>query len=59
MLERVERRPMSDQENRAAVIPLHGLAQPSRDPLHNLLVALAVGEWIDEMLQASLLDLRR
>ena len=52
MLERVERRPMSDHEDRAVVVLSHCLAQPSRDSINNLQVALTVGERIDEVPQA-------
>ena len=59
MFERVERRTMADHEDCGGVKLPHCLTKPSRDPIHHLLVAFTVGEWIHEMQQATLLDLRR
>jgi hypothetical protein len=59
MLERVVRRAMPNDEDSADVTVLQCLTKPSGDTVNYLLVAFTVGEWIDEMQRASLLDLRR
>jgi hypothetical protein len=58
MLERVERRAMSNHEDGAGVELPHCLTKPSGDAVHDLLVAFTVGEWIHEVQPASLFDLR-
>src|SRR5262245_34065750 len=59
MLERVVCRAMPNDEDGAGVNVLRCLTKPSGDSVHYLLVAFTVGEWIREMEEASLLDLRR
>jgi hypothetical protein len=59
MLERVVRRAMPDDEDGAGVDVPQGVAKPSGDSVHDLLVAFTVGEWIREVSQAPLLDRRR
>jgi hypothetical protein len=50
---------MSDHQDCAGVKLSHYLIEPSGDSIHDVLVAFPVWEWIQEMQQASLLDLRR
>jgi hypothetical protein len=49
MLECIERRTMRHDDDGTGVNVLQCLTQPIGDPVHDLLVALTVGEWIDEM----------
>jgi hypothetical protein len=49
MLERVVRRAMPDDEDRACVDVLSCLTKPSGDSAHDLLVTFTVGERFHEM----------
>lgn len=56
VLEGVEGRAVPDDEDCTGVVA-HGLTEPRGDPVHHLLVAFTVWEWLHEMTQTSLLDL--